>query len=69
MAEFGVTRLPVVDPDDSKRVVSLITLRDLLQARSRAQREEREGERMLRGPTLVGRAQRQPRPSPGTSAS
>jgi CBS domain-containing protein len=64
-----VTRLPVVDPDDSKRVVSLITLRDLLQARSRSLREERERERMLRVRTLVGRPQRQPRPSPGTSAS
>jgi H+/Cl- antiporter ClcA/CBS domain-containing protein len=58
MAEFGVTRLPVVDADDPTRVISLITLRDLLQARSRSLREERERERVLRVRTLVRRPQR-----------
>jgi H+/Cl- antiporter ClcA len=53
MAETGMTRLPVVDSQDPRRVVSIVTLRDLLHARSRALSEERERERTLKVRSLV----------------
>jgi len=53
MAATGLTRLPVVDPDDARRVVSIVTLRDLLHARSRALTEERERERTLKVRSIV----------------
>jgi chloride channel protein, CIC family len=40
MAEYGVGRLPVVDPDNQGRVVGMVTLSDLLKARHRLAIEE-----------------------------
>ncbi len=48
MAETGKTRLPVVDPADSRKLLGLISLNDLLHARVRALDEERKRERVLR---------------------
>jgi CIC family chloride channel protein len=48
MAETGKTRLPVVDPADSRRLLGMISLNDLLHARVRALDEERKRERVLR---------------------
>ena len=48
MAVSGLTRMPVVDRDDPTHVLSVIVLRDLLQARTRSMRDERERERTLR---------------------
>jgi len=48
MAETGKTRLPVVDPADSHKLLGLISLNDLLHARVRAIDEERKRERVLR---------------------
>jgi CIC family chloride channel protein len=53
MAETGLTRFPVVDPDEPRRVVSIVTLRDLLHARSRALTEERERERTIKVRSIV----------------
>jgi H+/Cl- antiporter ClcA/CBS domain-containing protein len=48
MAEHGLTRLPVVAPDNASQLVGLISLRDLLQARVRHLADERHRERTLR---------------------
>lgn len=48
MAETGFTRLPVVDTTDGNKLVGLISLEDLLRARSRNLTEERHRERVLR---------------------
>jgi len=48
MVETGFTRMPVVDSQDSKRLLGMISLHDLLQARSRHLEEERARERVLR---------------------
>ncbi len=47
MVESGFTRMPVVDSDD-KRLLGMISLDDLLRARSRNLEEERARERVLR---------------------
>jgi chloride channel protein, CIC family len=47
MAETGRTRLPVVDASDPTRLVGLVTLKDLLKARTRHLEEERRRERVL----------------------
>ncbi len=47
MAETGRTRLPVVDVRDPTRLVGLVTLKDLLKARTRHLEEERRRERAL----------------------
>jgi chloride channel protein, CIC family len=47
MAEGGVTRLMVVNPADSRRLVGKIALYDLLKARSRHLEDERRRERIL----------------------
>ncbi len=47
MATTGLTRMPVVDPQDHRRLVGLITLTDLLRARQRSLDEERVRERVL----------------------
>ncbi|MGI8552691.1 MAG: chloride channel protein [Dehalococcoidia bacterium] len=52
MAEFGVTRMPVVDREQPKLLVGLISLNDLLSARLRTLDEERRRERVLRVHTL-----------------
>lgn len=48
MVETGFTRLPVTDPGDEKRLVGMVSLNDLLHARSRNLEEERARERVLR---------------------
>ncbi len=48
MAETGKTRLPVVDRHDSSKLLGIISLNDLLQARTRNLEEERLRERVLR---------------------
>lgn len=48
MAETGFTRLPVVDSSADRRIVGLVSLEDLLRARTRTLTEERHRERVLR---------------------
>lgn len=55
MVESGLTRFPVVNRDDPKRLLGIISLEDLLRARSRNLEEERARERVLRLRLPVGR--------------
>jgi chloride channel protein, CIC family len=48
MAETGLTRFPVVDRGDERKLVGVIGLQDLLSARTRNLVEERDRERVLR---------------------
>ncbi|MBV8572765.1 MAG: chloride channel protein [Acidobacteriaceae bacterium] len=48
MVESGFTRMPVVANDGSNRLLGMISLQDLLQARSRNLEEERARERVLK---------------------
>ena len=48
MAETGLTRMPVVDRSQSLKVLGMISLSDLLRARTRDLEEERRRERVLR---------------------
>jgi CBS domain-containing protein len=48
MAETGLTRFPVVRRDDPRKLVGMVSLQDLLQARERNWAEERRRERVLR---------------------
>jgi chloride channel protein, CIC family len=48
MAETSFTRLPVVERDDPRKLVGMISLNDLLKARVRSLEEERQRERVLR---------------------
>jgi len=48
MAETGLTRFPVVDREDSHKLLGMISLQDLLGARARSLAEERKRERVLR---------------------
>jgi H+/Cl- antiporter ClcA len=48
MAETGLTRMPVVDRDDPQQLLGMISLSDLLRARTRDLEEERHRERVLR---------------------
>ena len=48
MAESGKTRLPVVDREDPGKLLGMISLNDLLRARTRDLEEERTRERVLR---------------------
>jgi len=48
MAETGFTRLPVVDSSSGRKLVGLVSLEDLLRARTRNLTEERHRERVLR---------------------
>jgi H+/Cl- antiporter ClcA/CBS domain-containing protein len=47
MAETGFTRMPVVDSDEKRRIVGMISLDDMLHARARNLSEERSRERIL----------------------
>jgi CIC family chloride channel protein len=47
MAETGYTRMPVVDSNEERRIVGMISLDDLLHARARNLTEERTRERVL----------------------
>jgi chloride channel protein, CIC family len=55
MVESGFTRFPVVEPDGEKRLVGMVSLDDLLRARSRNLEEERSRERVLRLRMPLGR--------------
>jgi CIC family chloride channel protein len=48
MADTGMTRMPVVERGDSRKLVGMISLEDLLGARTRNLAEERTRERVLR---------------------
>jgi CBS domain-containing protein len=48
MAESGFTRFPVLDADGSGRIVGMVSLKDLLMARSRNLDDERARQRVLR---------------------
>jgi chloride channel protein, CIC family len=48
MAETSLTRLPVVERSDPRKLVGMVALEDLLKARTRALDEERRRERILR---------------------
>jgi H+/Cl- antiporter ClcA/predicted transcriptional regulator len=48
MAEGGVGRLPVVDPDEPRRIVGIVSRSDLLTPRRRAVEEESRRERFIR---------------------
>ena len=48
MAESGLTRFPVVESANSRKLVGMVSLSDLLRARTRALEEERRRERVLR---------------------
>ncbi len=59
MAETGVTRMPVVEREEPGRLLGLLSLADLLKARTRNLTEERHRERVLRihfwrGPRSAG---------------
>ncbi len=47
MAEKGVTRMPVIENDGSRRLLGMVTLDDLLQARIRNLEDERRRTRVL----------------------
>jgi H+/Cl- antiporter ClcA/CBS domain-containing protein len=48
MAETGYTRMPVVDSNEGRRIVGMVSLEDMLHARARSLTEERSRERVLR---------------------
>ncbi len=48
MATTGLTRMPVVDPAEHRKLVGLITFNDLLRARQQSLDEERVRERVLK---------------------
>jgi CBS domain-containing protein len=48
MAETGRTRMPVIEPSPERRLVGMVSLEDLLRARTRNLSEERTRERVLR---------------------
>ncbi|MBV9303575.1 MAG: chloride channel protein [Acidobacteriaceae bacterium] len=48
MVESGFTRMPVVERDETRRLIGMISLDDLLRARSRNLEEERARARVLR---------------------
>jgi H+/Cl- antiporter ClcA len=48
MAETGLTRMPIVERGPTRKLVGIVSLEDLLQARTRDLQEERKRERVLR---------------------
>jgi H+/Cl- antiporter ClcA len=48
MAETGVTRLPVIERGEDRTLAGMVSLNDLLRARTRTLEEERRRERVLR---------------------
>jgi H+/Cl- antiporter ClcA/CBS domain-containing protein len=48
MAETGLTRLPVIEREETRTLAGMVSLTDLLHARTRALEEERRRERVLR---------------------
>ena len=55
MAESGYTRFPVLDPSGNGKLLGMVSLRDLLHARSKNLEDERARERVLRIRTPFGR--------------
>jgi CBS domain-containing protein len=55
MAETHLSRFPVVDRDDPRRLLGIVSLYDLLHARVRSLAEESQRERVLRLHTLLPR--------------
>ena len=60
MAETGFTRFPVVDREDTRKLVGMVSLTDLLRARTRSLEEERHRERVLRIRLPFGRREAAP---------
>jgi CBS domain-containing protein len=58
MAETGLTRLPVVSRADKTVLEGIVSLNDLLKARTRAMDEERHRERVLRARMLLPKRSR-----------
>jgi CBS domain-containing protein len=56
MAETGLTRMPVLDAEEGGKLVGMVSLNDLLRARTRSLEEERRRERVLRLRIPFGRA-------------
>jgi len=54
MAETGITRLVVVERSNPHKLVGIVSLRDLLKARVRNLAEERDRERVLTVPHMLG---------------
>ena len=54
MAETGITRLVVVERSNPHKLVGIVSLRDLLKARVRNLAEERDRERVLTMPQMLG---------------
>jgi H+/Cl- antiporter ClcA len=50
MAQAGVGRLPVVDADDARKVIGIVTRSDILKSRARVVEEEARRERFLAAP-------------------
>jgi chloride channel protein, CIC family len=48
MAETGVTRMPVIEREETRTLAGMVSLNDLLRARTRTLEEERTRERVLR---------------------
>jgi CIC family chloride channel protein len=48
MAESGFTRFPVLSQDGDRKIVGMVSLNDLLHARTRNLEDERARERVLR---------------------
>jgi len=57
MAETGRTRMPIVERENPRKVVGMISLADLLRARTRDLEQERRRERILRLRLPFGLAQ------------
>jgi len=47
MAQAGVGRLPVVAPEDPKKVIGIVTRSDLLKPRARSAAEEEKRQRFI----------------------
>ena len=60
MAATGLTRFPVVERGDERRLVGVVALRDLLRARAHSVDEEQDRERMLRIRLALPRRHRVP---------
>jgi chloride channel protein, CIC family len=48
MAETGMTRMPVIEREETRTLAGMVSLNDLLRARTRTLEEERRRERVLR---------------------
>ena len=68
MAEKSVTRMPVVESEESRKLVGIIALEDLLRARVRDLEEERRRERVLRIHLPFGRESEEEDQTSGVSS-